>query len=192
MDSGTIIVTIIFLAIVIIPISLTGYSRKKKQKNLFLTLTEMAKADNFSLTHHEFCGDFIIGLDETSNQLFFYKKGETNEIAVKINLKDFRNCRIFNSKRGIGSKEDHYDVIDKLELCFYPKDKTNPNVLVEIYNDEHDSLTLSGELQLIEKWDKMLNERMKIGHDSKFAPIPKTEQPIQGFNKSQPKLLVKA
>jgi hypothetical protein len=192
MDSGTLIITIVFLVIVIFPFAVTGYSRKKKKKNLFCKLTEMAQTDNSSITQHEFCGDFVIGLDETANQLFFFKKRETTEIAVKINLKDFRKCSKFCSKREIGSKKEHYDVIDKLELCFYPKDRTIPNVLIEIYNDEHDSLTLSGELQLIEKWEKMLNDRMKKGNDPKFAPIPKTEQPIQGVNKSQPKLLVKA
>jgi len=52
-------------------------------------------------------------------------------------------------------------VVDKLELSFYPVEKGKPEISIEFYNDEYDSLTLSGELQLAEKWEKLLNEQLK-------------------------------
>lgn len=191
MDSGTIIITIVFLAIVTLPFAVTGYSRNKKKKYLLRKLNEAAQAGGFTITYHEFCSDFIIGLDDTANHVFFHKKREANEFSVEVNLAGYKNCSIFSSKHEVETKKEKVQVLDKLGLCFYPKDKTMPNVLIEIYNDEYDSLNMSGELQLVEKWEKQLNDRMKKLTNPKFASILKTEQPVQSFRKNQKNRLVK-
>ncbi len=161
MDLGTILITLVFIAIVTVPFVLTGYSKKRKKDSLFRRLTEMAENEECTITQHEFCADFIIGLDRMADRLFFYKKSENLEIAKSINLQEFKSCRLINSNRTLGEKKSSYNVIDKLQLCFYPHDKNKSEVSVEVYNDEYDSLTLSGELQLAEKWEKLLNERLK-------------------------------
>jgi hypothetical protein len=62
---------------------------------------------------------------------------------------------------------DQYHVTDKLELCFYPYEKEKPEGSLDIYNSEFDRLTLTGELQFVEKWEKMMNERIKMIQKSK-------------------------
>jgi len=161
MDLGTIIITLVFITIVTVPFLLTGYSKKRKKNNLFRRLTEMAEGEDCVITQHEFCGNFVIGLDGMAGRLFFFKKVEKPEISISVNLREFKSCRLVNSNRTVGEKKSSYSVIDKLELCFYPHDKSKPDISVELYNDEYDSLTLTGELQLAEKWEKLLNERMK-------------------------------
>ncbi|WP_372947839.1 hypothetical protein [Mariniphaga sp.] len=187
MDLGTIIITFIFIAIVTIPFVLTGYSKKRKKKNLLRKLTEIAGNEGGTISQHEFCSNFVIGLDEMANHLYFYKKGENMEIAKSINLREFKICRLLNTNRTIGEKKSSYSVIDKLELCFYPNDKNRPDESLEIYNDEYDSLTLSGELQLAEKWEKLLNERMKKLQKSKtgidILPSKTVSKPVKQITK---------
>lgn len=161
MDLATIIITLVFIAIVTVPFVLTGYSKKRKKNSLFRRLTEMAENENCMITQHEFCGDFVIGLDGMTNHLFFYKKVENLEFAKSLNLQEYKSCKTYNSNRTVGEKKAKYYVIDKLELIFYPAEKGITEVSIELYNDAYDSLTLSGELQLSEKWDKLLNERLK-------------------------------
>ncbi len=161
MDLGTIIITLVFIAIVTVPFILTGYSRKRKKKNLFRRLTEMAENERCTITQHEFCANFVIGLDGMANRLFFYKKVENLEIEKSLHLREFKSCRLINSNRTVTHKKEKYYVVDKLELSFYPAEKRAPEISIELYNDEYDSLMLSGELQLAEKWEKLLNERLK-------------------------------
>jgi hypothetical protein len=170
MDLGTIIIALVFIAIVTVPFVLTGYSKKRKKKNLYRRLTEMAKNEDCTITQHEFCGDFVIGLDTTADHLFFCKKVENLEIAKSADLRKFKSCRVLNSNRTIGNKKEKYYVVDKLELILYPAEKDAPELSVELYNDEYDSLTLTGELQLAEKWGKLLNERLKTPQKQKAAP----------------------
>ena len=161
MDLWTIIITLVFIAIVTVPFVITGYSKKRKKKNLFRRISEMAESEDCIITQHEICGDFVIGLDGMADHLYFFKKSENQEIAQNVNLLEFKSCRLINSSRTLGEKKSKYNVIYKLELCFYPNDKSKPDISIELYNDEFDSLTLSGELQLAEKWEKLLNERLK-------------------------------
>lgn len=163
MNLGIIIITLVFLAIVTVPFVLTGYSKKRKNKLLFNKLAEIAKNENCTVSQHEFCSNFVIGLDEMANCLFFCKKVENLEIVKSVNLKNYKSCKVFNSNRTISdkSKKENLYVIDKLELIFYPLKNETSEISLEIYNDEYDSLVLTGELQLAEKWEKLLNERFK-------------------------------
>lgn len=161
MDSGTIIITLIFIAVVTAPFILTGYNKNKKKKGLLGQLEEMAGKEDCNISYHEFCCNFVIGLDETKNHLFFYKKAENQEFAKSINLQNYNSCKMYNSNRTVGEKKEKYYVVDRLELIFYPAGKETPEVSIEFYNDDYDRLTLSGELQLAEKWEKLLNERLK-------------------------------
>lgn len=166
MDKGTIVVTIVFIAIVTIPVILSGYAKQRKKKLLLHKINELADQKDCFITSHEFCSNFVIGFDEMAGFLFFYKKNENREISHSISIREFRNCRVLSSTREVSGNKDHSVIINKLELCFYPLVKTRQEEIIEFYNNEYDSLSLSGELQLIEKWEKMINERLKKKHHS--------------------------
>lgn len=161
MEKGTIFVTLIFLAIIALPFVLTGYSRKKRKNGLFSQLSQLAGNDQGAISQHEFCSNFVIGLDEATNHLYFYKEANDRKLAKQVDLNSFRSCRLLTTSRTVGEGKERLLVIDKLELCFYPHDKSGPVEVVEVYNTEYDSLTLTGELQLAEKWETLLNERLR-------------------------------
>jgi hypothetical protein len=167
MDLGTIIITLIFIAIVTAPFLITGYSRKRVKKYLFGRITEMAESEDCTISQHEFCSDFVIGLDGMANHLFFYKKVENLEFTKSVNLRKFKSCNLISTNRNITDKKKKLYVVDKLELSFYPVEKGTPEISIELYNDEYDRLTLTGELQVAEKWKKLLNERYKMSQKPK-------------------------
>ena len=43
----------------------------------------MAEKQNSKISKHEFSGDFVIGLDENTNMLFFYKQTKEKETATE-------------------------------------------------------------------------------------------------------------
>ena len=49
---------------------------------------------------------------------------------------------------------------EKVELRFTSKNRTNPEVVFELYNLEQDSLSMSGELQFAEKWQSIIGKKL--------------------------------
>jgi hypothetical protein len=166
MDSGTIITTIVFIAVVALPFILTGLSKKRKKNALLQKISEMAATHNSGISEHEFCSDFVLGFDSQSNQVFYYKKNDNREVAQQLSLTDYKSCKAVTYGHTISENKNQYHVTDKLELCFYPFVKEKGEASLDIYNGEFDRLTLTGELQFVEKWEKIMNERIKIIHKS--------------------------
>lgn len=156
MDSGTLIVGVIILAACILPFVLMVRSRKKKEKQLLLKLTGIANNHNFKISMHELFEEFAIGLDEKANQLFFLRKTKENETVQHINLEEVKDCKVVKT----GHSDNNYNTIDKLELQFSFLEKKKQDEFLVFYNSEENT-QLSGEILTIEKWVKILNDRLK-------------------------------
>lgn len=156
MGLGNIIIGAVLLAAFVVPFALSGRNSKKRKKQMLLSLRAIANGHNSTISIHEFCGDFVIGMDEIKNFVFFYKKGEGNELKNYINLSEIKNCRVHNLRRE-GNKGAA--VIDKLDLSFTPHDKTKKVIDLEFYNTDVSSV-LTGELQAVEKWGKLISDRL--------------------------------
>ena len=68
-----------------------------------------------------------------------------------------QGCR---SKPYFRPKEGSIKAFDRIDLVFSNKDKSKADVVVEFYNANTDRLTLSGELQLAEKWCTLINNKV--------------------------------
>ena len=85
---------------------------------------------------------------------------KTGKAIMSSILKNFGVAELSNHP-GRYLKKRSLSIIDKLEFCFYPADKTKNEEVTEFYNDEYDSLSLTGELQLVHKWEKLISEKIK-------------------------------
>ena len=155
MDIGITITGAILIAICILPFVLMGRNSRKQNKLLFQSLSNIAAKQNCKITVHECCEEYIIGLDEPQNFLFFYKRIKDKEISKQINLAEIQNCKIINTSRS----NDNEKVIDKLELSLVSNTKKTPEVLLELYNSD-DRMQLGDDFLLIERWAKKINERL--------------------------------
>lgn len=160
MDLGTSIVGLVIILICIIPFVIMSINNRKKEKTMLQGLFTFAERNNCKISQHELWNNSLIGIDETANVIFFTKKLKDNEISQQINLTEIQKCRVVNSSKTVNNKDDNFKVVDKLELAFIFNDKNKAEIIIEFYNADYDSLTLSGELLLVEKWCKIIRDRI--------------------------------
>jgi hypothetical protein len=151
----------IMIAICIVPFISMSRGRKKRDKQMLLSLTEIAKQHDCQISQHEFCGDFVIGIDEIKNFIFFHKHLKNRVIEQFIDLANIKNCKVINLSRSIKTEEGIQKVIDKLELAFIPTSKDKSEITLEFFNSDV-TTQLYGEFPTIEKWSKHINDRLKL------------------------------
>ena len=160
MDFKLAILGAILIAICVIPVILIIRSSKKVERNLLQSLKRIAKQNNSHINLYDICGDAIIGIDENKNQIFFYKK--TNETSNEnvIELSKFQSCNISKTNRTLKKNSGNLTEIEKLELNFVPKSDDVNKISLEFFN-VYESNQLSNEIQLIEKWSNLINNKLK-------------------------------
>lgn len=166
MDIGVTITGFILLAICALPFVLIGRNSRKQEKLLFQSLSNIAAKQNCKITQHECCEEYIIGLDETSNFLFFFKRVKDKETSKQINLKEIQNCKIVNTSRPNGNEK----IIDKLELSLKVNTKNTSEIVLELYNSD-DRMHLGDDFLFIERWTKKINELLKLNNQHRHQLV---------------------
>ena len=121
-----------------------------------LPLYGLAEKENCKVSRYDIWYNSIIGIDETTNFIFAIKKINGNETAQIICLAQMLRCRVIESSRTSGNIK----AFDRIDLAFTYFDKNKPESIVEFYNANTDRLTLTGELQMAEKWCKIANDKI--------------------------------
>jgi hypothetical protein len=161
MDLSTIIIGVILMGLFIMPFTLTGRSRKKREKLILQSLTNTANKNNCQISQHEICGDYGIGIDENKNVVVFFKQLKEKAIEEYIELNKIENCLVNKITKTVPTHEGNQTVIDKLELGFIPINKNHKAINLEFYNTAI-YMQVYGELQSVEKWSKLISDRLKI------------------------------
>lgn len=159
MDLGSTLVGLIIIALCVIPFILLSRGSKRKNKQMLLELESIAKEQSCIINKHEFCGDFVIAIDEAKKHLFFYKENNQHQSKLFVDLAHIKSCRINKVDKRIQNMDGAYTIIDKLSLCFKPRANNQKEIQLELYNSDV-NLQLSGELQLIEAWQQLINSRL--------------------------------
>jgi len=160
MDSITIIAGVIIILIILVFFINTNSNKKKKESQFLQPLFALAEKNNCKISKYDRWNNSIIGIDEDSNLVFNISKINEVETVQQINLADIQKCRIFESSRTVGIEKSSMKVVDKIELAFVKRDKNKPDTIVSFYNSDYDRLTLSGEIQLTDKWCKIANDKI--------------------------------
>lgn len=160
MDTRTLIIASALIIVCFSPFILLAIGRKIKEKKLLLPIQTMAKNNNCLLTKFDIWDYSAIGLDETCKKLFFYRNIKNTVKSREVKLSEIEKCRIINSGRPVNKKESYIHNISKLELEFVPFVKEQTPFFLEFFNSEV-NMQLVDELQLIEKWLKIINDIVK-------------------------------
>lgn len=160
MDSKSIIIGAIVIAVCILPFILMSINIKRRERKKISLFKNIVNENNCILSKYEICGDFVIGIDETRKYIFFNKQLKDNVLKEIINLHEIQHCKVKNGARVVTSKNGTYNVIDKLELIFNPLDKNKKEIVLEFFNVNNNT-QLIDELQSIEKWSKIINDCIK-------------------------------
>lgn len=159
MDLGSVIIGAIAIIICALPFAMMSIGRKKSEKIFLKSLSEMATRNNCRLSQHDLLGIFAIGIDETKGFVFFYRQTKDSEIEQIVDLSEIQSCKVINKSRSFKNKAGNQKVIERLELSFIPIVKTKPEIKMEFFNADV-GVQLNGELQSIDKWSKLINDRL--------------------------------
>lgn len=157
MDSGTTIIGLMFLLFCVIIFMVMISNNRKKEKRLLQSLEKLAKENNCKIVQFDIWNHSVIGIDDATSVLFAIRNAKEESITSRVDLSEIRSCRIDKTCRESVDNE-----IEKLQLVFTNKNKNRPDTLLHFYNREYDTGSLSGELQLIEKWNTIANNTIAI------------------------------
>lgn len=161
-DTGTILTAIFFLLLCSVPFILLNISNKKREKQNLLLLNREAGKNNLTVSKFNTWGATSIGMDETSNVVFFAKKTADGETRLQMVIAEAEKCRVANIKRTQSNEDGNYTLTEKLELVFELKDKKKGEKAFSFYDMNYDGAMLTGELQQAEKWYSLINEKITV------------------------------
>lgn len=164
MSTSLITIGIIFL--LCITIYVISISNKKKKENKFLNnISRLSGINIGKITRYEIWDHSVIGMNDSDAELYFIKNSSDDQTFQKIQLSEFQRCWVNEVSRTVAIKGSSIKVVEKVELILGNKQKSKPDTVIEFYNQHSGKLDLTGELQLAEKWRKLINE--KISSDPK-------------------------
>ncbi len=126
---------------------------RNRGKKAFSVLQNFAKGFNSNISSYDHWDKSLIGIDSGEiNKLFFLRTISDKEYREAINLSEVMSCRLVLDERTVQYNKEKVNVIDKIDLVFSFVYTNKQDVKLEFYNADYDRLTLSGELQLAQKW----------------------------------------
>jgi hypothetical protein len=151
MNSETIIIGLLSVALFVVPIMYIQHKQKQKAGKALQEFLVMAGQLQVKPTQHELWNDrYAISLDEEQKKLFYLKKDDVKEQKHIVNLADTKRCAVVSVSRDVnGSK-----IIDQIGLSL--TSRTGKDLYLGFYNKE-ESLNMSGELLIAQKWSGLIN-----------------------------------
>lgn len=159
MDLKMLLFNMFFIVVFIMPFILLGIFQQKRKKKLLDLISQLAAAQQCKLTKKDFCGELVIGIDAEKMHLFFVKRlglKNNQELTYSLNLHPLCYCKVMKQISHKENLKGKQEVIEQLELVFFDGIATSPSARIEFFNKEN-SLQLSGEYALAEKWETELN-----------------------------------
>ena len=153
--SGAIIIILLAL-----PFVMLNSSKRKREKKFLQSLSEIAAQNNCQIDQHELFGSFAIGIDESKNHVFFYRQAKDKQFAQSVDLGEVQSSKVIKTSRTLKNNGEYQEVLDRLELGFVPLDEKKSETKLEFFNTDV-NVQLYGELQSIEKWSQLINDRLE-------------------------------
>ncbi len=134
-------------------------NRRSHNKNLrsLNNLKALANESGAEIVSHNIWNDNSIGLDPQAKKLFFINKIQLIDMNTVIDLRDVLKCTLLTTSRNEKTNEGSQRVIDKVDINISFRNKKKPDTFMTCYNSSIDGMILNGELQLAEKWVKIIN-----------------------------------
>jgi hypothetical protein len=129
----------------------------EKNNRALQSLLNLAERNGTPLSQHDTLRNLAIGITKDGKRIYFAKIIEDRQIISHADLINTQKCTVVRTTRKAGGD----DVIDGIALLFTGQEKVTPDISFEFYNLEYDSLSVYGELELANKWQKIITERLQ-------------------------------
>jgi hypothetical protein len=152
MEINSIIWVIVVIAL-IVPFYMVGRKISKTKSKVIEQLNDLAAKSKCKIDEFDYWNKSAIGIDKTNKVVFLVKTKKDQTETLTTSLSQIKYCKpLVNCQSAENQK-----VFEKIQLNLMNKNNGLGDTLIEFYNIEYDSLTLHGELQLQEKWEKIIN-----------------------------------
>lgn len=159
-DLGTAIIGSIVILICVIPFVVIHFKKLKKENKILQQLNDLATQNHSKISQHEFCGDFVLGVDEHKKFVYFLKFQKEEATPEFVNLSEIQKCQIFQKTKTAKGSSGNFEHTEHLNLDFIRKNKIEEVLKFELY-DEEKNRELSGEIQFAEKWVIKINDLLQ-------------------------------
>lgn len=162
MDTTSIIIGLFFVAIFIVPIWLIQRSQNKGKGTLSKSFKEAASSNGLSISTSDYWANaYCIGIDEKNNKLLYVAHKESGDKVVVVDLSTLEKCSIERKTHQSGTGKHQETVTDHLDLKLIHNDAMHTSDRLEFY-DESTSLHMNGEQILLEKWQKIIGNKLAV------------------------------
>lgn len=157
MDTTTIVIGVIIILCAALPIILTNYFRKRRERMALQGIQELAEKSGEELDAYEIGMVFSIGMDKSLRHLYFSHIGEP---ALQVQLSKVKHSTILNKSHDVKTAEGNHNVIDLIGIQIVLKDETQQPIVLEFFNAEKDSISIDNESRVAEHWSRLINKQL--------------------------------
>lgn len=159
MENNSIIVGAIVLICAILPFLLLGREEKKQNKKRLQEFNQFVKENSGNIARIEKWKDRVLGHDRYSDRVFYFFSNSEFTRKEIIDLSKISKLEVEKSYREIDLSEGKVKIVNRVELIFHGRDSRNFSI--DFYTNDYDEKALNGEIQLAEKWCKLIQNDIK-------------------------------
>ena len=156
MGTDRIILGSIIVLIVIIPITVLKIKASLKKRRIKNLLFSFAQKHNTNIIRYDHWNNSAIGLSRNGTQIFLVSNVKHEEKEQVIALSSFNQCNLVNDNVGFVFNEGSSKVTNAVDLEL--TGNNNSGERINFYHIQKDGDLLTDELELAEKWCKLINE----------------------------------
>lgn len=159
MNLTTILAIVALVLVCVLPFVIMNLKHKKFEKKFLHVLLDHASKSGITISRYDILSNQIIGISEAGDAVLHLRRRNDKDQILQVDLTQIDRCYVNKPTRS--SVDGNYSATDRIELRFTSRDKSKPETVFELYNLEHDSMSMNGELQLSEKWQTIVNDGLK-------------------------------
>lgn len=160
MEFGTIGIGLLVIILCAWPVAMLMRSRTKRKNEILNALKTLADSHALHIAQQDVWSNTGIGMDDKKNNLLFVRMQNNTAIATHVDLKSIQLCHVNKRSSTVGEGNDRYSVIEQLTIVLQPIDKSKALMVLPCYDANEDSASLTGQLQLVDKWQAILQQQL--------------------------------
>ncbi|MGE0587911.1 MAG: hypothetical protein AB7O48_05015 [Cyclobacteriaceae bacterium] len=152
----TIINIVLLLIICALPLGLIAWRRRRNDDLLFQSIQQHPLVSG-TISEFDIHRNFFIGFSEEMNSILFKSQKDGSDLQV-IDLDTVGSCKTNRFSRS--SVDGKFSTMGKIELRFQLRQPGKAEAVFELYNVDRDSLSVTEELVIAERWSALVNAKL--------------------------------
>lgn len=159
MDSGTIIISVIFVAVCTAFFMGISLSQKSRRRNILNNALQTVGVTQEVLGEYSMSGNVILGWLNGGQELFFYRNSSKGVQSRRVLLEDVRQIKLEKEVKSRPTASGNYTYVNSIQLRLLSAQQGKPDVYLPLFNQDEDA-QVGSELAVGQDWEKRINSRL--------------------------------